>query len=187
MTRHGILRAAEDRFAAAGFAATTTREVAALAGVNVATLHYHFGSKEKLYRAVLDAVNREDVFHPSAAAAPAERLSGAVEALWDFGLAHPSSPRLRLFHRLDRSASPAGALDVPEDRRAAFLERTLTETDTKIPLAPAETARIILALLDSALVAAQDGRVAGNASGAEAARTLRRAVVAAVLRVAGVA
>ncbi len=52
-TRREILRAAAEAFAACGFVGATTRAVAARAGVNVATLHYHFGSKEGLYRAVL--------------------------------------------------------------------------------------------------------------------------------------
>ena len=120
-TRRGILNAAEECFAASGFVGATTRQVAARAGVNVATLHYHFGSKEKLYRAVLDAATREDIPFPGSGATPEERLSSAVEALWDFGAAHPALPRLSLLHRLAGPASSAGALETPEDPRAALL------------------------------------------------------------------
>src|SRR5450756_2088096 len=161
-TRRGILRAAEESFATAGFVGATTRQVAARAGVNVATLHYHFGSKEKLYRAVLDAATREDVPFLGSGETPEERLSSAVEALWDFGAAHPALPRLSLLHRLAGPASAAGALETREDPRAALLVRTLTQTGPKTPLPPAETARVILALLDSALVPVLRGHARGR-------------------------
>jgi|SRR5271169_150973 len=184
-TRHAILDAAEECFAASGFTSATTRQVAARAGVNVATLHYHFGSKEKLYRAVLDAVAREEIPLLARGETPAERLSSAVEALWDFGAAHPALPRLSVLHRLAGPAAAAGALDAPGDPRAALLERTLAQTDARPPLPPAETARLILAFLDGALVLAQEGRGPAIASPSGAADATRSGVVAAALRVAG--
>lgn len=51
-TRNRLLDAAERRFAASGFAATSLRAVTGEAGVNVAAAHYHFGSKHELLRAV---------------------------------------------------------------------------------------------------------------------------------------
>ena len=185
-TRRAILNAAEGCFAASGFVGATTRQMAALAGVNVATLHYHFGSKEELYRAVLDAVTRDDISFPGSGETPERRLSSAVEALWDFGAAHPARPRLSLLHRLAGPAPAAGALEAPDDRRATLLARMLTETGLETPLPPAETARVILALLDSALVAAQDGHGSGAASPWAVADAARAGVVAAALRVAGV-
>ena len=184
-TRRGLLRAAEECFAASGFVGATTRHVAARAGVNVATLHYHFGSKEKLYRAVLDAATGEGIRCSASGETPEERLSSAVAAAWDFGAAHPSLPRLSLLHRLAGPASLAGALGVPEDPRAALLARTLAETGVKTPFPPAETARVIVALLDSALVAAQEGL--GTTSPSAMADASRAGVVAAALRVAGLA
>lgn len=52
-TRSAILDAAEHLFATAGYAATTLRQLTAQAGVNLAAVHYHFGSKEDLARALL--------------------------------------------------------------------------------------------------------------------------------------
>ena len=40
-------------FAERGFAGTTLRNVVSEAGVNLAAVHYHFGSKEELFRAVV--------------------------------------------------------------------------------------------------------------------------------------
>jgi len=61
-TRARVLEAAAALFAAHGFHATTARDIAERAGVNLASAHYHFGSKEDLYLEVLrvqfDDVNR---------------------------------------------------------------------------------------------------------------------------------
>jgi TetR/AcrR family transcriptional regulator len=53
-TRAAILRAATAAFAELGEAGARTDAIARAAGVNKALLHYHFGSKEELYAAVLD-------------------------------------------------------------------------------------------------------------------------------------
>ena len=52
-TREALLQAAYRRLATAGFEGLRTRDVAADAGVNIATLHYHFPTKEALIRAVV--------------------------------------------------------------------------------------------------------------------------------------
>jgi AcrR family transcriptional regulator len=48
-TKGRILAAAEEVFAAKGFQGASTREIAARAGVNISSLHYHWESKETLY------------------------------------------------------------------------------------------------------------------------------------------
>lgn len=52
-TRERILDAAEQVFATHDFAEATVRPITAAAGVNLAAVNYHFGSKEALYLAVL--------------------------------------------------------------------------------------------------------------------------------------
>ena len=52
-TRATVLRAATALFADKGFEGATTRAIAAAAGVNIATVHYHFGPKQALYKAVV--------------------------------------------------------------------------------------------------------------------------------------
>jgi AcrR family transcriptional regulator len=51
-TKERILEAAERLFGARGFSATSLRSITAAAGVNVAAVHYHFGGREELARAV---------------------------------------------------------------------------------------------------------------------------------------
>jgi AcrR family transcriptional regulator len=48
-----ILDAAESSFAEHGFAATSLRDITTKAGVNLASVNYHFGSKEALLASVL--------------------------------------------------------------------------------------------------------------------------------------
>jgi len=52
-TKERILDAAEDLFAEQGFAGASLRAVTRTAGVNLAAVNYHFGSKEALFHAVV--------------------------------------------------------------------------------------------------------------------------------------
>jgi AcrR family transcriptional regulator len=54
-TRQRILRAAAQVFAEQGYARATTRALAAAAGVNEVTLFRHFGSKQGLFSAIIEA------------------------------------------------------------------------------------------------------------------------------------
>jgi AcrR family transcriptional regulator len=64
-TKERILDVAERLFAENGFEQTSLRGLTAEAGVNLAAVHYHFGSKERLFEAVLqrllNPVNRERI------------------------------------------------------------------------------------------------------------------------------
>jgi AcrR family transcriptional regulator len=53
-TRTRVLREAARLFAERGFQATTIRDLASQAGVNIAAINYHFRSKEELHSAVLE-------------------------------------------------------------------------------------------------------------------------------------
>ena len=61
-TKTRILDAAESLFMEHGFEGTSLRAITAGAKVNLAAVHYHFGSKEELFQSVLarrlDPVNR---------------------------------------------------------------------------------------------------------------------------------
>lgn len=52
-TKDKILDVAEELFAELGFAATSLRAITQQAGVNLASVNYHFGSKEALVKQVL--------------------------------------------------------------------------------------------------------------------------------------
>lgn len=55
-TKERILEAGERLFAEHGFAGTSLRGVIREAGVNLAAVHYHFGTKENLLRAIINRI-----------------------------------------------------------------------------------------------------------------------------------
>lgn len=55
-TREAILDAALELFAAHGYDGVSIRQITGRAGVNVASVHYHFGGKEAVLRGVTDRV-----------------------------------------------------------------------------------------------------------------------------------
>jgi AcrR family transcriptional regulator len=59
LTRAALVRAARRRFAMRGFRATTVRDIAADAGVNVALINRYFGSKGGLFEACLRGTVQE--------------------------------------------------------------------------------------------------------------------------------
>jgi len=64
-TKSRILDAAESLFMEHGFEATSLRQLTTAAGVNLAAVNYHFGTKEELFQAVLtrrlDPMNQERI------------------------------------------------------------------------------------------------------------------------------
>jgi AcrR family transcriptional regulator len=54
-TRAALLKAATLVFAEKGYASASVRQITEKAGANQAAINYHFGGKEQLYRAVLEA------------------------------------------------------------------------------------------------------------------------------------
>lgn len=87
-TRERVLRAAGQIFAAQGFRDTTVREICQKAQVNIASVNYHFRSKEALYAEVLEFAFRESQDrHPLTVgadpeAAPESRLCDFIETFF---------------------------------------------------------------------------------------------------------
>ena len=61
VTRRHILETAVRLFAEHGYADTTSKMICKEAGVNIAAVNYHFGSRDDLYRAVLEDVHEHIV------------------------------------------------------------------------------------------------------------------------------
>ena len=97
-SRDRILAVATELFARHGYDATSSRQIANGAGLNVATVAYHVGSKADLYREVMRAANEAEATAVGAALrefariAPHEPGKAAValaDGYLDFCLAHP--------------------------------------------------------------------------------------------------
>lgn len=92
-----ILKAAELVFAEAGCAGATMGDIADRAGLPKANLHYYFGTKEELYRAVLDNILRMwlapiDSIRPDAD--PAAALTAYVTAKLEASRARPNASKV---------------------------------------------------------------------------------------------
>jgi AcrR family transcriptional regulator len=74
-TRRRILETALEIFAAQGYEGTSTRQLAERAGVNLPAIQYYFGSKEGLYRAVINDIVEHTDKHM---ASLAPRVNAAV-------------------------------------------------------------------------------------------------------------
>ena len=109
--REQILEAAEQLFARKGLGPTTIKEIGTAAHQNPALLYYYFGSKEELYRAVLQRVMSGMVARGSsafdAATGPQEAIRALVAAQMEFVLGHPHAPRLMVREMIDHEARQA--------------------------------------------------------------------------------
>lgn len=92
-----ILKAAEKVFAETGYAGATMAEIAAKARLPKANLHYYFGTKQELYRAVLDDI-LSVWLAPTASlrpeSDPAEAIESYVRAKIEASRARPHASRV---------------------------------------------------------------------------------------------
>jgi TetR/AcrR family transcriptional regulator, regulator of cefoperazone and chloramphenicol sensitivity len=130
-TRLRIIEAAIELFGEHGFAAASTREIAARAGVNAPALQYYFENKEGVYRAcaehIADAVwahfepvvrrAAEVLAHANEAAPLIAAFVAIQEALADKMFFSPTTPSQRLFFvREQTGQEPPIASDVLQKR-----------------------------------------------------------------------
>jgi len=101
-TRWRLLQAASEVFAEVGYRAATTREIARRAGVNLAAIHYHFGDKASLYRAVFELPFLNECNTFAAIDVGRTPIAEALQALyaWMLPEAAEEDPMLRQFMRL---------------------------------------------------------------------------------------
>ncbi|MEK8106025.1 TetR family transcriptional regulator [Micromonospora sp. M12] len=117
-TRQLLLGAARERFARDGYAATTVRDIADDAGVNVALISRYFTSKEGLFEACLRAAG--DELRRTTGQTPADRVPEAIaQHIADLGAAGLSSQLALLL----RSSGDARRRD-PARRPGAFQRTT---------------------------------------------------------------
>jgi TetR/AcrR family transcriptional regulator len=103
-TRAQIVAAAERHFAERGFEATRLEDIATEVGIRRAAIFYHFGDKQELYTAVLDAVFGDWTAALPTGGSSAERLEDALIGWLDYLARRPSVARLIL--REAASAQP---------------------------------------------------------------------------------
>jgi AcrR family transcriptional regulator len=163
-TKARILAAAEEVFAAKGFAGASTREIAARAHVNISSLHYHWESKETLYFAVfqniydriLDLVRRAIPAQIDHGGAGRSVIESAMGGLFDFFADHPNVPKLLVRRLLENEQSH---VDIERDVLVPawkvfaawtqeFSGRKLKEVDSQLFMLTVHSV-LLLFLLDS--------------------------------------
>ena len=110
-TRAALLEAAMVRFTVLGYERTTTRDIAAHAGVNVSLINRYFGSKDGLFAAAMkESAHSIEQFRASPSADVIDSMVGRLDsAAWpEYGSEHPLLLLLR---------------DVGEDDRVVALRR----------------------------------------------------------------
>ena len=139
-TRDAILAAARERFSEQGYDRVRMRDVAGDAGVDVALVTYHFGSKDGLFEAALEmprpmAALMADVLEHGEIDDFAERFLRRVLEVWDdertggplvglvrSAMSHPpASDQLREFVQAELLGRIAARLDVPDANQRAAL------------------------------------------------------------------
>jgi TetR/AcrR family transcriptional regulator len=129
-----ILRAAEQVFAGAGYAGATMAEIAERAGIPKSNLHYYFGTKREIYRAVLthilalwlaptDSIREDN--DPRAA------LADYIEAKMRLTATHPDASRVfanEVLHGATEIGDMLrGELRALVERKAAVIERWIAD------------------------------------------------------------
>ena len=109
-TKAQILDAALHEFAEQGYEGATTASIARRVGVTQPLVHYHFGSKEALWKAACDSIFERLTEHLRAHQADVAAMSSAPELvtqtyhLIDFIVMHPELPRLLINEGIVKSA-----------------------------------------------------------------------------------
>ena len=162
-TKARILSAAEEVFAARGFTGASTREIAARAGVNISSLHYHWASKETLYFAVFRNLFDQIVELLRESLEPLQHqqldrratIDQTMDRVFDFFVDTPNLPKL-LVRRIVENAD----IDVGVERDvlvpawgvfSTWLKRLgqkMTDTDSRLFMLSVHSV-LLLYLLDS--------------------------------------
>ncbi len=124
VTRRHILETAVRLFAEHGYADTTSKMICKEAGVNIAAVNYHFGSRDDLYRAVLEdvhehIVNEKEMESIMGADCSAEERLGMVLDAYIANIYDSQSWHSRIWAHELIAPSALGGL--------SFLEGTLTK------------------------------------------------------------
>lgn len=163
-TKARILAAAETIFAARGFEGASTREIAARAGVNISSLHYHWDSKETLYSAVFrniyDRIHEllREMLPPLLAEhrEPRDVIDLVVGRLFDFFASSPDVSRLLMRRIVEDDEAEVGIeRDVLLPAWSEFLawlrragRRSITDTEARLAMLSLQTV-LLVSLLDS--------------------------------------
>jgi AcrR family transcriptional regulator len=114
-----ILAVARRIFGEYGFHGTTTRMIAQEVGIDISTLHYHWGEKKDLYETIIIDINKDlgqkliDVEKIIHGLPLAERMAIAIDAMTDYLFDCPEISNIMLFRYIAKTRDNVDLL-VPE-------------------------------------------------------------------------
>lgn len=136
-----LLEAGRKLFASQGYDRTSVRAITRAARANLGAVTYHFGTKERLYHAVLERLFREmgDRLAVAAVAAgdPAARIRAIVGAMFQFFREHPEAPRIVL-QQITRGGSVPDAVASRLRANLALIAGVVVEGQAQGLFRPAE-------------------------------------------------
>lgn len=163
-TRGRILEAAGPLFAAHGYAEATSKAIAEQAGVDLASINYHFGSRSGLYQAVLTQAHGRVIqldalqLLADSPLPAADKVTRLIDALIDTALSDGAwHARILARELLAPSSHLKVLLDTEGQPKFAIVARILSEA-TGIPLGDPALLRCMVSIAAPCLMLL----VAGN-------------------------
>jgi AcrR family transcriptional regulator len=174
--RQALVQAAFDQIAERGFEGLRTRDVAARVGVNIATLHYYFPTKEALIGGVLDLAMQRFRSTLAPHGSPADQLHNHLAAVRQL---LRDEPRLgvvmaELSLRSARDPAIAGILEATNESWRRMVRSLLARAVRGGHLRPEMDSDDVAALVVATLTSLTLPTVAGAAWTDQAVRQLER-------------
>ncbi|MEW6334619.1 MAG: TetR/AcrR family transcriptional regulator [Thermodesulfobacteriota bacterium] len=148
-----ILDCARRIFGQYGFHGTTTRMIAREVGIDISTLHYHWGGKKDLYESVVVDINKDlrqkliDVEKVIHGLPLGERLDISIDLTTDYLFAHPEISNLILLRYFGKTRSD-GNFDSLIPEFTADIARSMGLARDRKNVPP-ETMMKVLAVMNS--------------------------------------
>jgi AcrR family transcriptional regulator len=174
--REELVQAAFNQIAARGFEGLRTRDVAAQVGVNIATLHYYFPTKESLIRGVLEYAMARFRSTLAPHGSPSDQLRNHLRAVRKLMSEEPElgvvMAELALRSARDRSIEKISneTRDAWHKTMRGLLRRAVREGKLRPELDSDAVATLIIAVLTGLTIPP----VGGNSRGDQALRQLER-------------
>ncbi len=158
-TRKKVIKTATSMFAAAGYEATSLRQISAGVGIDLATLKYHFGDKANLFAAVYQdghetfiatvsplLSNIQDIDTPEDVQGIIVQL---VEVLQDVILGQPDFIRMFLYRILEDSSDIIDLEDELQDNAVALIDSAFQNLIERGLIRPIDTRAFVTMLITS--------------------------------------
>jgi len=143
-----ILSSARHLFGEYGYHGVTTRMIAKEVGIDISTLHYHWGDKENLYEAVITDIHDEligvllDIEKIVHGKSMEIRLEVAIDVMCDYLFAKPEVPKLIVVSFFGKTR-PDGIRDNRLTEHAPNVAIAMGLAPDKNGVSPSDTAMVL--------------------------------------------